>query len=508
MLFKRLLFLFFILFNHQSFSQDIIINWGISQPLPNKSPVKKIIAETEDGLFALRLKYGGLFESDQLFIEQYSPVQLKLIKAIPVILPLVEEHKTNFENIFYLKDKFVVASSRYDKSVGRNIAYLQTISFESGPSAIVKADEILAPRKKNTGDFDFVLSPDRTKLLVYHNDPYEKYSNEKFSYKVFDSDLNELWSKQIELPYKDKNFKVSGYQLDNESNVYMLSRVTVEEESAKYNKYSILALFQKNKEIREYDIHLKNKPISDISFSIAPNGDLVAAGFYSNNASSEYNISGTFFLRVDEKTKEVVSSSTKDFEKEFLTQFMSDRRARKNKALYNYNIDYIFLDSVGGATVIAEQFYENTVCTSDPRTGYSRCNYYYYYNDIIVIKIAPDGTILWTKKIPKGQVSVNDNGPYSSYFALNKNNDIYLIFNDNPKNINTVGSGKTLNNFRKSVAVMVTITNEGKIIKNLLYDSSDQKIILRPKTRLRSGTSSIIMYGQKGKIYKFGKITF
>jgi hypothetical protein len=92
------------------------------------------------------------------------------------------------------------------------------------------------------------------------------------------------------------------------------------------------------------------------------------------------------------------------------------------------------LRSDGGAILVAEQYYVQTVM---PNNGYSmspygynsmyynryyynspfysgynnrRPDYYYNYNDIIVVNIRPTGEIEWSARIPKLQESKNDQG--------------------------------------------------------------------------------------------------
>jgi hypothetical protein len=60
----------------------------------------------------------------------------------------------------------------------------------------------------------------------------------------------------------------------------------------------------------------------------------------------------------------------------------------------------------------------------------------------------------------------------------------------------------------KSVAMLVTIDEEGNATKRVLFDSKDQKMIIRPKIGLQQNPKEVYIYGVKGNKQRFGKITF
>ena len=50
-----------------------------------------------------------------------------------------------------------------------------------------------------------------------HNEPYERYENQKFSYKLLNSEGTSLWSAAFELPYRDKYFTLSNYSVTTDA---------------------------------------------------------------------------------------------------------------------------------------------------------------------------------------------------------------------------------------------------------------------------------------------------
>ena len=61
---------------------------------------------------------------------------------------------------------------------------------------------------------------------------------------------------------------------------------------------------------------------------------------------------------------------------------------------------------------------------------------------------------------------------------------------------------------KKSVAVQVQISPDGKWKKTLLFSNKEQGEILRPKICEQSSANEMFLYAEKGKDYVVGKLTF
>ena len=63
-------------------------------------------------------------------------------------------------------------------------------------------------------------------------------------------------------------------------------------------------------------------------------------------------------------------------------------------------------------------------------TTQNHTRYYYYYYDISVLSVNKDGTIDWHQRVKKEQISLNDEGYYSSFGCEVSNNKLYFVYND------------------------------------------------------------------------------
>jgi hypothetical protein len=516
-----------------SFAQEVSVKWGKENQIPRKSYIKRIIGEDEKGFYLLRTIGETRRAPGEIFLERYSNDGITLLNSGRISVPKINGENVKFEQIFLLHGELLLFTSFYNKTEGSNGIYVQNVDeFGKGKTEPKLIHQIHANQKKNIGRFEIVLSQDSTKILICSNEPFERYSGEKMHYRVIDSqNLSPLWTTDIELPYNEKELRISNHIIDKAGNVHMLAKVTRKQEKdrSQANYYfTIISYIHAEDEIKEYEVSLKDKSVTDIAFKLSPSGDLVAAGFYSNstkgvkpaNSFVGFNsislreetgmVAGTFYLKIDQQTHKITSRGIKEFDKSFLKEFMSDRSIERGRELYSYLIDHFIIREDGGAILVGEQYFNSVFCNYDPRTGIRNCNYHYYYNDIVVVNIDPDGSISWARKVPKLQHSVNDDGFYSSYIFGYDSDNLYFLFNDHPKNLVLRDESRVryMNNAYKSVVALVTINDKGDIKKSPFFAAKDQKVIIRPKIFKQVSNNTAIIYGQKRRTFKMGRLNF
>jgi len=489
------------------------LEWGPELVRPRRTEIAGFLGCDKNSFYCVR-SMRSFFSVGIGAIEKYSKKTMTLEYVKEFKMPEVNGKELQYEHMFILNGQILVFSSAYFSDQNKKIAYVQKINTNDGSLAgqPKEIDQIVADKKRNSGSFSFIVSNDSTKILIARNDPYEKYANEKFSYKLLDANTNIIWSASLELPYKDKYFSISNYRVDNSGKVYMLASVMKEKEDREKKKpsysYNLISYNNASKSLKEMPISLGDKYISDIRFAITPKGNIAVGGFYSNKNAA--GLAGTFFMSVDKEKNQVLSQGTKDFSSEFLTEFMSARHADKHKELYNYSVDYLVSQSNGGLIMVAEQFYVNAVTTCQPKGGCTT-TYYYNYNDIIVVSFNPDASVKWMKHIPKTQVSANDGGYHSSYSFVVTNDKLNFIYNDNPKNLKPDADPKRTKNgiSKKMVTVIVGMNiSDGNFNKTSMFSAKEERIYTIPKIAMQLSKNQSLFYAIKRKKFKFAIITY
>jgi hypothetical protein len=197
---------------------------------------------------------------------------------------------------------------------------------------------------------------------------------------------------------------------------------------------------------------------------------------------------------------------------------MSQNKVDKGRELYKYKLNDFILRDDQGAILIAEQTFEDVICFYDNRTGLQTCNTHYYYNDIIVININPDGTVAWVRKIPKQQETINDDGLFSSYLMYKRDNTIYLLFNDDIRNFtqqqlpfgtfDAEPFNMTAPHRAQVALVTVTADTAGIVTKKPFFNAKDSKIIIRPSLSYKANSDVTIIYGEYGNRFRLGKLLY
>lgn len=505
------------------------IEWGEELRGPNNTRILKIISFGSSGFYAVRLKTTNAITGEQLYLESYDGNQ-KLKKAEKIDLKYKGKQR-EFEDVVKVGGQLYLLTSYNNQSKKKNYLFYQKVSRRLTVSkTLVKIGEIDTRNKVREGSFDIVISKDSSRVLLYNQLPYHKNEPERFAFYVFDNNFEELWYKDIVLPYPDDQFSVEEYQIDKEGNIYLLGvifedKVRTRRKGRPTYKYTVLAYRNRGEDFKEYKLNLTDKFITDLTFRIGNDGNLVCSGFYSEKGT--YSIKGTYFFKLNAETEEIYNSNFKAFDFEFLTEYMTEgKRDRALKAeksgnvnrspeLYQFSLDELILRSDGGALLVAEQFYVYERSYPYYGTyrywdGTYRYDYFYNYNDLIVVNIRPTGEIEWTARIPKRQETMNDGGYFSSYAMSIVRDRIYFIYNENARNFDQDHNIKRLYNFngRYSVIALTELNKDGSIRTYPLFHNQDADIITRPKICKQIGSKKMMVYGERGRQFRFATLEF
>ncbi len=533
-----------------------VVKWSNDLEEPSNTDIKKIIATEGGGFYAFRERQGGVFGNGTAkpIIEFYNS-SMKLVRSKELDLD-VKGKGRYVKDVVMLDRRLWVLSYFYNDKHEKTYLFAQEISkstFNLSKDLIKIAEQDETNREKSDV-FTVATSRDSSKIVVFNRQP-NKDRQQEFSLAVYDADFKELWAKEAKLPYSKKNFAIEDYQLDNQGNVYLLGIIYTEgaarlERRGKATyQYDIVAYRQDNSttESQEYKVDMKDRFISDLSFKIADDGDLICAGFYSDKGAK--SVKGACFFKINPKTHDQTSISSRPFDFEFMTTNLSERNKERAKAalekgdktaepeLYDYSIDKLITRSDGGVIMIAEQyfidervrynnygyggwggssFYNPYAYSSyyDPYNRYGnnrnrQPDYYFNYNDIIVVNIQPDGEIAWSARIPKRQTSVNDFGMYSSYGMSIVADKLYFVYNDDPKNLDPRAKKiATETPDKYSVVTIAEVDRNGVVKRAPLFQNKENGVVVRPKISKQVGRRDMAIYGESGRRYKFGVLTF
>jgi len=497
----------------QSIAQEVNIFWGKENPIDIKSS-NHIVGRKGDLLLGYKQSPKG---NVSMLKYDFSNLQVKgerllIGKKNSKVAGNIIDEDYSFEDIYMLKHKTYICVTKYDRKADKNSISMQEVKDDGSlTGSLRKLVEISSKSRRRSGSFNVYSSRDSTKILIVNNPPFERYAGEKFGFKIFDENLEELNSLSVELPYKDKNFEAEEYILGNDGKIYLMAKIFLEKQDKKNDEakyyYEILAIDPAGKgQVTEYEIKLPKKYITDISYRL-DDDKLICSGFYGEVESKGDGIKGIFFMRINKNTKLTEATGIKELDKDFIADITSKRKADKGKGISSsFSINDFIKRSDGGAILVSEWSYMYVTSHTDPKTHTTTYTYHYVRNNIIAININPDASIKWLANIPKYQHTTNDRGIYSSYMLSTKGSKMYFVYNDNPKNLDPekIKSKKDLYSMgspRKSTAVLVELSEDGQYTKKALFSNKENKMIIQPASSVRISENEQIVIAANYGIY-------
>jgi hypothetical protein len=262
-----------------------------------------------------------------------------------------------------------------------------------------------------------------------------------------------------------------------------------------------------------------------MGFSSDNNRIMTFTGLYGDAERGNSGIKGIFYFRLDFDKKEIIDEGFEKFSKDFITQDWSEReieRANRREAngksapqLFNFDIRETITLEDGSIIGMLEQYYVRQVTSNDYRSNMTSSTFYYYYNDLIVYKIQPNGTFEWVKNIPKSQVSVNDYGYYSSVARFATDDKLVIFFNDNSNNYDEKGvwnKNEYTSSFRKktnTVAKVEVGLKDGVVERNTFFDRAETSALAVPKLfEIDYKNKEMLIYLIINRKEKFGLLNF
>jgi hypothetical protein len=186
--------------------------------------------------------------------------------------------------------------------------------------------------------------------------------------------------------------------------------------------------------------------------------------------------------------------------------------------IFSYKLRQIRTLSDGSQLGFMEQYYMRRITNYDTRTGITTVNYHYYYMDIVAFKMDENGRFLWEKRIPKQQVSINDNGSYSSFISFNNEQKAYAIFNDNQKNYDELGvfdrNDEVVAPFnlapnRNAIAIVTLDIKDGSMRRESLTTRKELSAISIPKLmKVDWKNQQVLLYAINRNRERFGILSF
>lgn len=487
------------------------VQWGGEIFKPASGTSFSVIGNWEEGVLMQSQTRAKVFSASKTYLQRFDDLTLLPQYSKEIELETKRGDKSlEYQVMQKLGRSPVLFASYYNRERDKIELYGRIYNTEG--EAVSKEEKIAqfpASRKNDMQSLQFVPSKDGASMLTFYSEPADKQANENISFHYFNSDLIALWERQIEFPYKNRNFRIHKAQVDENGQVYLLVKIFLEKEERDEKnippfRYSLVTFSGDSSAVEDYELVLGNKFITDIDMHMLNDNKVICSGFYSNLGAS--SAAGTFFLSVNRESRAVEDKILSDFDPTFASSFIESSRIRGKVELSDFKLDYLVRFNDGSYGLIAEQFLIDEICFQDFRTGMFTCNYFYYYNNIIVIKMNDKGEVMWAADIPKYQESSNDAGYFSSYVFGFNGESMHFVFNDNPKNLTETDERRAhrMDNVKRAVVVHAKLSKDGSFSRVNASSEKRSRFYFIPQYSAQISDESMWLVGVSSNKYRAG----
>lgn len=518
-----------------AFSQKPKIEWGDEFKLHKGSTDLDVVYSDQSGVYLQESHYamksyfviGASFRSSSTLV--------KLDKNLSEIYrnDFNRELKgKQFDQFFMLQNKMLMLAYDYNKR--EKLMTLSVAEVDKNTGQLTgdwqKLTDFQKDGKKDEINYRVALNADSTKMVIVSS--VESKSKNTYEVQEFDKDYKASKPVIISNEFDPETFQLEDVLYSDKKRITMVGRIYQYEEGKKkktkfldFQNYNIRMYDETGKQISEINTDINGKWLMSTKLVQKKGNDLVLAAFYSNTKKGK-TIDGMLVQRIDPETGNVVSTNEKEINTSLLATVSdttdvnegSDDKETKAERKERENFDKIkdegegfsrymkfrdiFYTSDHGLVILAEKYhhyyYTSSNYVSGPNgTGYweSRTYSMYESGDLMMCKVNSEGNISWMQVLPKEQresvqvgtayqgISTSSyffptNMPfYSGYGAIEKNNSLYLFFNDNPKNSDVTHPGqkvKSASSFGKSECYLLTLNEAtGKYSRSVFFSNTD-----------------------------------
>jgi hypothetical protein len=496
-------------------STPIDIRWG--EAFKSKRGMITDIISTRDGQMYAVKEHFGMFNSG-VFIEKYadlSPVKSRELKyEVPKDGEMVKEVIALGDQLWVLN---LTTSFKHATLTAEQVD-MDHLSIAASDERIFELD-IERRMRYSYGGYDFNINEAKDKLGMVIQYPGSRDEACVLNFQVRDEDMGIIWDKDVQFNYVKEMVDIYGVKVDADGTIYTLLKVydPRSEGSSKRGKTHTYRLVQQSEfgEMKEAVLNVDGQLIQHIDLSLQEDGSIILGGYYGMNCCT---VKGAFHAKINSETMDVKQLVATDYSLDFIAEGygskMYKKMERKKEGDRPYGFDKIdfrefIVTDDGGLLLVGEQ-YDVAIEASNQKTMHDQSSSHFNYKDIIVTRLNADGSLAWTQKILKSQMTGEDAGLMSGYVMAELNGNYFFIFNDHKDNMG-IQSAEEIKAFTRrkkdAVLAMVTIRQDGSMYKDILFKQKELPMEIRPHSCEQVSENELILFGMSKSKNQFARVT-
>lgn len=332
-------------------------------------------------------------------------------------------------------------------------------------------------------------SEDKTNVVIFRENGNSLVLH---SYGITEREV--LWENEFTLPPGQFSHDYRSVEVSNSGAFYLT--IQPDRFLQKVQKLEVYSSVEGADEIMHRSIDFGESQVYDhYSQFDNVNGHLVISGLYSDRNISRAE--GFYFIKY--RSGDAPELHFLSFDQSLLAE-VQGKETTNTRGLSDFNVQKIALRQDGGAVIIAElnkEFSRRANLPVRRETGsfFSRGGWVdYYYEDLILFAVHPDGKEHWKKVLRKRQYSQDDEAIYSSFFLFKTPERLRFLFNDEIKQENTVGGYE--------------VTGNGSVERKTVFNTDYQRLKLRFKDGLQVAYNECIVPSERNNRLNLVRIQY
>lgn len=396
-----------------------------------------------------RYKYSNLLEfeetptGDKILIRAYySGLLIRpkgyLIERYNEHLELVDEYNYKFREAdfvhgFVANGQIYLLFLEYDPGTASYVysvhqSPIGAYAFQEKPLFSLASDYVEQPLDKNYYNRNFksgftttVLADPEARtfaISVLHKDKEEL----RHRILVYNNQLQKIMDVDFSAPSEEKNYAFEEMEVAPDlSAVYLVGKAYFKKKRFKPEErkfqYELVRLGGGTIRHQQFDVP---GMYSEAVKPLWKDGRLVCAGFYADRTDNRYN--GLEYFEVDPGDLTLLKRKYNPFSQQFMADKFGSEAEREVRNLVFKGARFT---EDGSLLFNAEEFFVTESMQADASGGRIRIERF-HHNDIVSVKLGPDGDLEWARNINKTEVTQGD-GAYASYSSYSKDGHTYFF---------------------------------------------------------------------------------
>lgn len=383
----------------------------------------------------------------------------------------------------YLKETATVYAVKINPatlvSSEKQLAVLEIDQPETGSGA-----ELYRMHPQELPWYKIRYSSDSSKMLLFSEGPQQKKHSKQLFLGVYDTVVNTVWKRTIDLPFTSWYGYCNDADLLNDDRVIVSlkhyeKQVGPQSESEEPDEvppytYKLMVFSKDPSQKQEITARLNDYFIESTTLSVPKAGKPTIGGLYKKKHDG--NISGVFYANLDDGSFEIINTRTKEFPADFLSLIEKDKFGKSggsDPGLYPFFKIQSVSQRTNGSVDLLVQYRKGILRTFDTEKRF------YSAGDIIIVNL--NNADLNFTRIPLNH-SISGTAAGLGCFVIARDDKLIVLYNDHRDNaVSPITQSPRELKYAKSAAFVAAIVDaKGNVTRKLISEHKENYLSSPP----------------------------